>query len=737
MWASRFRHLSLGWLAVGSAALLWAAYYGHLALRKHRALVTGVDLADVDQAMWWTLLGAPLRITTFPDITNRLGIHVEPLLLALVPLYALRPGAETLIVVQVLVLASGALPLYGLARHLLDDGKIALLFPLLYLLAPAVHNAALSDFYPVLLGVPLAVLSTWAFERGRLRAGLLLAGLALLAREDFGLWLAGLAWYLRSRLGRKLWPLLAAGGVIWFLVATLLVVSLFTEAHRSPFWARYRFWVEAPTAWQRAAFLEPRLWYALRVLLMGGAGAVLAPASAVPAVPALLLNVAANFDLPLSFESHYNVLPVAVLLGASAAGFRRLPPTARHAGMAVALAAALWVHVEVGRSPLVSGFRPPAETRHSRAARVLAARVPAHVPLSVSAPLAPHVSRRPFLAVFPRLEGAEDVLVDVYADRTLHPLEMRRRVLNLLNEGWGPIAADHGVLWLSRRAPPAELPASFFTFVYPEHPPTYPTYLVFGDALELVGFDIFWDYWGRPAARLYWHPLKSLPDGWQPAALAQGEGGRWLATPDTHPPVVLLWWPVSRWKAGETYVVEMLPFDAPDRVTVLAGVGAPLTDPAARQRTADGRDLVPLATLVRRGRGWAVLPLVPPDEASPQVGGCAQPEHGCEPQLQGQNRGQHRCNYRSRPVDGPGPGYQRRGLAFEPHQTHREGNAQDHAQGRRGARQQEQPSPGARAQGQRRQPIQQHGRAGCQQGQRQPHRPPGQAGPAGHGTSHT
>lgn len=599
------RRLSSEWFVVGAAALLWATYYSHGALQKHRALVTGVDLADVNQAMWLTLQGTPFGMTTYPDLTSRLGLHVELLLLALVPLYAFLPGPETLLVVQVLVLASVALPLYALARHFLEGSKVALLFPLLYLLAPAVHNAALSDFYPVLLGVPFAVLSTLAFERGRVRAGVLFAMFALLAREDFGLWLAGLAWYLRPRLGRKRWLSLATGGVAWFVAATVLVVPLFTDMHRSPFWDRYRFWAETE-AWQEWNFWMPRLRYLFHLFLMSGAAFVLAPLPTAPVAPLLFMNITANFDLPLSFESHYNVLPTAILLGASAAGFRRLPPVARRVGVVFALVGALWVHSHVGRSPLVAGFQLPVETRHSQAARSLAAQIPADVPLSVSAPLAPHVSSRAFLAFFPRLEGAEAVLVDVYADRTLHPLEMRRRVVDLLSDGWNPVAADHGILWLSRRAPPAELPAGFFTFVYPERPPTHSVHLVFDGTLELIGFDVFWDYWGRPAARLYWRVLKPVPGNWQPAALAIDPRGAVLATPDTHPPVALLWWPTSRWEVGETYVVEMLPFDAPGHVTLLAGVGAPLTDPATRKPTDDGQDLVPLATLVRRGRGWAV-----------------------------------------------------------------------------------------------------------------------------------
>jgi uncharacterized membrane protein len=61
-------------------------------------------------------------------------------------LYAAAPSAETLILTQVLALALVAIPLYLLAADVLRGSLWALIFPLFYLLSPAVHKAALSYF---------------------------------------------------------------------------------------------------------------------------------------------------------------------------------------------------------------------------------------------------------------------------------------------------------------------------------------------------------------------------------------------------------------------------------------------------------------------------------------------------------------------------------------------------------------------------------------------------------------
>jgi hypothetical protein len=179
-------------------------------------------------------------------------------------------------------------------------------------------------------------------------------------------------------------------------------------------------------------------------------------------------------------------------------------------------------------------------------------------------------------------------------------------LLKLVDGDWGIRAGQHGFLVLEEGGTQVDVPAEFYTFALPEGEPQHRVGVEFADTWELQGFDVLWDYWGRPAVRLYWQVLAPPSGAWQPAALALDPAGEVLATPDTHTPVILLWLPTSQWQQGETYVVEMLPFDAADEVALLAGVGAPLKDAATRLSTADGRDLVLLATLERYGRGWRV-----------------------------------------------------------------------------------------------------------------------------------
>ena len=611
MQSTRQRPTYWQWAIVGTLALLFAVYYGALAFQKHDALVTSVDLANADNTIWNTLNGQPFRMTTHRGMSSRLAMHFEPLLLALVPLYALAPSPKTLLLVQAVVLALAAVPLYLLATEALDNGLLALAFPLLYLLSPAVHNAALADFHAVALGVLPALAALLALWRGHNRAALLFAFLALLAREDYGLWLAALAAVGWWRTRKRSWIAAGLFGLAWFAFSLLVLAPLFSKGQSSFFWERYRFWFEGPQAWLEQGLLLEKGRYLVLLLLMGGAGALLAPLWILPALPALGLNLLSNYPLPVTLDAYYSVLVLPLLLAGSAIGLgtmrsRGLSTRGQVIALVVLLATALWVHLSLGRSPLVPGFRPPQQTVHSKTLPEVLDTLPAGAPLSATEALSPHVSGRELIRIFPRRKDAEYAVVDVYQDRSSHPVSARRRLLELVDGDWGIRAGEHGFLVLEKGGTQVDIPAGFYTFARPEGEPQYPVGVVFGDTWQLQGFDVFWDYWGRPAARLYWWVL-APPDGdWQPAVLGLDPAGEMLATPDTHPPLTLLWLPTSQWQPGETYVVEMLPFDAGDEVTLVAGVGAPLKEAATRLSTADGRDLVSLATLKRYGRGWRV-----------------------------------------------------------------------------------------------------------------------------------
>ena len=96
------------------------------------------DLGNMVQAIWNTLHGHFLETTTATGHQrNRLGFHVDPFLLLFAPLLWIWSNPVLLPVIQALAVASGALPVFWLARKHLGSSRTAAHFAFAYLLYPA------------------------------------------------------------------------------------------------------------------------------------------------------------------------------------------------------------------------------------------------------------------------------------------------------------------------------------------------------------------------------------------------------------------------------------------------------------------------------------------------------------------------------------------------------------------------------------------------------------------------
>lgn len=149
---------------------LYIATFGLLAMRQHLAYETGaLDLGNYDQAMWNLINGRGLALTTLPNISlHRMGLHVEPILYLVAPIYWLWPGPLTLLWLQTVALGLAAWPLFLLARRRVKVAGRAVVIVLAYLLLPATQAVNLFDFHAVALS-PLFMLTGLYFLDNTLR----------------------------------------------------------------------------------------------------------------------------------------------------------------------------------------------------------------------------------------------------------------------------------------------------------------------------------------------------------------------------------------------------------------------------------------------------------------------------------------------------------------------------------------------------------------------------------------
>jgi uncharacterized membrane protein len=187
-----------------AAVAIYALVYIALDLNKLYALRYGADLGTYLQTFVNLQHGSSWN---FGEWKPHLQVHDSWALVALVPLVALLPRAETLIVVQVLAVGAAAIPLVLLARQIGVAPRAANLLGIAYLLSPAAQGLTYDNFSENVF-VPVLASYGVLFARKRLlwpalAAGALLAGL----KEDeilFVLWFAAacaLWWDRRIGLG--------------------------------------------------------------------------------------------------------------------------------------------------------------------------------------------------------------------------------------------------------------------------------------------------------------------------------------------------------------------------------------------------------------------------------------------------------------------------------------------------------------------------------------------------------
>lgn len=626
-------------LATRLVLLLMALYvctFTAIAFLEHDAFRTNAfDLGNMDQAMWNTAHGRPFQFTNWEGASTRLAIHVEPIFLALAPLYGIWSSPKLLLLLQTAAVALGALPVAWLAREKTGSEAAAVAFAGAYLLSPGLEAANLADFHPVTLAAPLLLWAFYALLRGWSLLCLLVAVLAMTTKEHVPLTVGLFGWYAWRSGRRWLGGVLGASAAVWFIVAVFVVIPMHNPSGASPYWERYAWLGNTPAEMALNVVRHPgsvlsvlvaadRLEY-LRALVAPVAYLpLLSPASLLFSLPDIAINVLSDYADQRGFAAHYSALPGALMVLAAVLGAGVLVKVARALfapwgyGLAKVLGALVLGASTMGAlhyvwAPLLD--HPPRVTDHERRAQGLMALVPRDAPLTTTSGLNPHMSQRQQVYLFPRTDNAEFVLLDVTANP--YPLDVPSQWWNvqvLLAEDWGVRAAEDGYLLLQRGWPVKEVPASFYSFVRADERQEMVPLAVSWNSIRLLGYRL------EPGPRLRgWDPYVNVQlfftvdepfegDARIVVALRAPDGS--LAEAKWDSPTTQ-WYPVNRWQPGEVVQVSVgrLSLGALENAELLLGIalGKAPQDSAmylAPRELADDRDagdnFVRLAILERR-----------------------------------------------------------------------------------------------------------------------------------------
>jgi len=509
----------LFWVALGLVTmmvLLFSGFFIAFLTSRHDAFLTAAeDLGNMDQAIWSVIHGQILHQTICNVVSDtncysaagisRFAIHFEPILFPVSLLYVIWPGPKTLLVLQTLIVASGAFPAFWLARLRLRNELAAVAIALVYLLYPAQQQATIFEFHAVTFTASFLLFTLYFMYTRRTVWLFIFAILAMACKEEiplviafFGLW--SLIFQQRWRTGLGL-LLLAIGWV----GLTLLVYRLYSPTGHPLLASRYAYLGKGPVEIARNILLHPfNLIYQhvlehshrqyLRILLAPvGYLPLLAPWILVLAVPSLAINLFSSDPNQYLGIFQYSAEIVPVLIFATIEAIvvivwglqwfskrvrerneqqpglpgdkpvtspRRLERWLRPVSLVLLMGFVLFAVVRedysYGALPFSRGFQWPQVTAHDTLAQSFIDMIPASASVSAQSSLVPHLSERATVYLFPYGDEIADyIFLDITS--VTYPFESNQYLSEVkkvvLNGNYGVVEAHDGYLLLKKGLP--------------------------------------------------------------------------------------------------------------------------------------------------------------------------------------------------------------------------------------------------------------------------------------------
>jgi hypothetical protein len=365
--------------------------------------------------------------------------------------------------------------------------------------------------------------------------------------------------------------------LVWFYIAFYTIIPHANPEGKSQYLVYYEHWGGNPLE-MALAMVKPSFWniiltrdnlvYLFKLFLPLAFLPLFSLPTFLIALPSLAINLLSTAQLMGRLEMfHYAVpiVPFATLSAIGGAGFliqrfgKRVPKGPGSLSCLLSglvLICSLGYHRYRGFSPLSVHFRWPVATKHHRLAQELIDRIPPTAGVSAQMNLNPHVSQREKLYIFPNINDAEYVFLDVDSLENKDDINtwIKRRLLE--NGPFGVVAARDGYLLLQRDASDSRPSDSFYTFVRVKDPKIqYSLQANFGSHIDFLGFDVIYRRDEEPYYDLYFRALHPLDRDYFIALYLVDETGQVVGS-TVQPQPATVWYPTSRWQPGEVVKIR-------------------------------------------------------------------------------------------------------------------------------------------------------------------------------------
>ncbi|MGA0117484.1 MAG: DUF2079 domain-containing protein [Ilumatobacteraceae bacterium] len=454
----RLRTVNAWTWAVLVLCVAHATWMSWLQVEVHRGLGTfAYDVGLYDQGLWLLSRGEAPFVTLMGR--NLFGDHASLILILLVPLYWVLPGTSTLLVVQAIVIASGAIPIYLFARRVLSSAVMGFCAAFLWLANPAVNGTGMENFHPdsfLGLFLPLAFYALYE-KKWRLYAVAVFG--ALLVKEDVLLVMVPLGIFVAYRFEKKRGALTVLASVLatvvgMFVLMRSLIGVPTRNTWRIPFGGVTGFLKETvsnPGNVARYLVSEDRPLYLFQMAAPFAAVFVLSPWLSLVALPVIASNILSTFWYQHSIQYHYSLVAVPILLAATVFGVRAVTRQWRALVMATVVVCTTASSLLWGQHSLAITPRKvlPSDAAIAIAGREIVKQVPDGAVVSAFDPLVTFLAHRQEIYFFPNpfralYYGVGDEMEDTRlpaADRVEYVV-LPRLLNDSLRWDWAEVSMD-------------------------------------------------------------------------------------------------------------------------------------------------------------------------------------------------------------------------------------------------------------------------------------------------------
>lgn len=462
-----------GKLTVAVFGALMAAYLITAALMRYLAYNSPCYDFGIFSQMFYSMSTTGLPVTTCERevAMSHFAVHVSPIYYLLLPFYMVVPRPETLLVLQVLAVLSGALPLYLLTRRFALSEEQTVAVCLLYLGCAALTGGIFYDFHENKFLTALLLWLFWALEGKKRLFVALFTVLTLSVKEDAALYIIFIGlWLLLSRPEKKTGAALTLGGAGYFLAVTGwlnghgdgAMFDRFSNiiGSRGGFGELIRTALTNPALLLHECMNEDKLVFAACVLLPLG----LLPfftkklSSLILMCPFVIINLISDYSYQHSLNFQYTYGVMALLFYLTVANLPHVPNLVsgfriRRALLCFALCAATLIGTVQIKNHSAVFENYVARREDSAAIREVLGIVPDDASVRTASMFAAHLSRRDELYYLTNEVDADYVLIDL---RPYINISSARGydVEYFERRGYEPVTEVEDVIALLKKTPP-------------------------------------------------------------------------------------------------------------------------------------------------------------------------------------------------------------------------------------------------------------------------------------------